>query len=392
VKKLCIIGRGTAGAQAAAHFYTYLDPKHFEIEWCFADSIQTQSVGEGSTLWLPQNLWNTTGFTHEDIPAIGGTEKVGVLKQGWGKDGKKFMHSFPPHLSAIHFSAHMLHDYILNRFKDKISIVREKVDTNNIDADYVFDCTGTPTSFEGLRKAKYIPVNAAYVVQCLWDRPEFNYTVAFARPYGWVFAIPLQNRCSVGYIYNEDINTEQDVEQDIKEIIRELNLNQNETPGNKISFNSYWRHVNFTDSYAYSGNASFFLEPLEAASTSAIDFIQRKFFDFLVYEESTEELNEQYNKYISEMETMISLHYFSGSVFNTEFWKYAVSLSEESIALASSDPYFVEQIKKSLSSIHSKNLAADPFGVEYGTWGTYSYAMNIKGLGIEDNLCRALKL
>ena len=47
------------------------------------------------------------------------------------------------------------------------------------------------------------------------------------------------------------------------------------TDTNSFSFNNYYRKQNFTDRVVYNGNASFFLEPMEATSVGCMDHIQR---------------------------------------------------------------------------------------------------------------------
>ena len=114
MKKLAIIGRGTAGVLACAHFTRY--QKDIEIELHFDADIKPQPVGEGSTLVMADSLYNTLGFTHSDLPKIDGTFKSGVYKKNWGKT-TDFVHNFYGRAISYHFNASKLQNFIINEFE-----------------------------------------------------------------------------------------------------------------------------------------------------------------------------------------------------------------------------------------------------------------------------------
>ena len=126
---------------------------------------------------------------------------------------------------------------------------------------------------------EYIPVNSVYVTQCFWPEPKFDYTLTVARPYGWVWGIPLQNRCSIGF-----------------------------------SFKYYYRNVNFLEKLGYNGNASFFLEPLEATSISSMIMISKLCAGYVLgVNDSLDYINNVYTLKLKHVENMINLHYLAGS-------------------------------------------------------------------------------
>ena len=280
MKKVSIIGRGTAGALGALHLSTHLNKDEFEVEWLFDNSIPTRSVGEGSTLNLPTTLYEATGLTYSGLHKIGGTLKTGIKKSGWG-NGEEFNFDFVGGV-AYHFQASMLQQYSLDYLREKVSIKDTYVgDVSDIDSDFVFDCRGTPKELdERFVISDNITLNTAKIWQCPWDAPRFDYTLALARPYGWVFGIPLSNRLSIGYLYNRDYATLEMIEEDIKVIFKEYDIEPGED-GNYIEFNSYYRKENFDGRVGHSGNASFFLEPLEATSTATMDQCHRHMFDMI---------------------------------------------------------------------------------------------------------------
>lgn len=388
-KKIAVVGKGTAGSQAILHFTRYLED--YDVVWYFDPNKPVQSVGEGSTIELPRNLYNALEFHPQDLPKIDGTFKTGIYKENWGTANKSFFHYFMPPFVSYHFNAVELQNYIYGIMKDKITIVEEEVNYDELDVDFVLNASGKPESYEDFHISEYIPVNSAYIVQCKWDYPRFDYTLTIARKHGWVFGIPLQNRCSIGYIYNKDITTEEEIAEDIQCIFEEYNLIPSTKP-NKLSFNNYYRKVNFEENgrVAHTGNASFFLEPLEATSISTMDKIQRSCFDMLVGNTTVEQENQRYSKFINGVETLIMLHYASGSPFKTDFWEYAQERGLNKIRDSFNDPEFKEMYEIA-KYINSPSLAPTVDIVpEYGNWWAGSYVLNLRGLGLLDIIDKSL--
>lgn len=384
-KRVAIIGRGTAGAQAAAHLSHYM-PEH-EVCWYFDDSIKPQAVGEGSNLILPKNMHTTLAFSYDELmKKVDGSVKLGIYKSNWGKTGKDFIHFFPMSQTAVHFNAIGLQNYILERLKadKKVTIVEKNVTAKTVDADFVMDCSGKPDSYEEFHIPKYIPVNSVHVNQCFWDYPRLNYTLTEARPYGWVFGIPLQNRCSIGYLYNNNINTLDEIKEDINVVIDKYNLQKSDTT-NTFSFGNYYRKQNFEGNIAYNGNASFFLEPLEATSTHMMDNIQRLAWDVWHGNFNTDVANRTYDRQITEIERTIMLHYFAGSAFDTEFWRFAQDRGEQCMAEAMKDPRFLYHFNV-VKSGKKENEIQSSVESHYGTWWEGSFIQNIQGLGILNSL------
>jgi len=377
-KRIAIIGKGTAGSQSIIHFLRFMPD--CEIHWYFDENIETQSVGEGSGLDLPRNLFENLNFSCENLDKIDATLKIGIYKSGWGENGTPFLHGFPSPNVGLHFNAKSLQNFILDEIKDKVVIHNKNIKFSDINADYIMDCSGKPNSYEEFYKSPFIPVNSVYITQCYWEYPKFQHTLTIARPYGWVFGIPLKNRCSIGYLFNMNINNLDDIRNDVLNIFKEYNLNPSENTRH-LEFNNYYRKQNFTERVIFNGNRSFFLEPLEATSISLMNIIQRDSFDVWNLNISIEQANLKYIRSIREIETMIMLHYFSGSIYNTEFWKYAKENGKQSIENSlKHDKKFLEFIQYALNIKQSNLCDQKP---SYGSWWVGSFCQNIKGLGIE---------
>ena len=385
MKKIAVIGKGTAGCMSAAFYRCRTD---CEVDWYFDPDIKPQSVGEGSNLVLPSRLNEFFAFGAREYSKIDATVKTGIYKQNWGKGMQPFLHDFPSPHTALHFSAPKLQDYIHSKLKNHVNVKPMNVVTEEVDADFVVDCTGKPVSYESYKQSDYIPVNSVYVTQCYWDYPRFNYTLTIARPYGWVFGIPLANRCSIGYMYNKDINTLEEVIADVQNIFDEYKLDPSDTT-NAFSFKNYRRRNNIEGNIAYNGNASFFLEPLEATSFSTVDSINTIIDRHWFHESSLEESNKRYDDWIDANESVIMLHYYAGSDFKTPFWDYAEERGKKCIENCSQP--FNYMLKESISPpglgsyqnyFPEQFFPPEEFVTVRNTWWEGSFAQNKLGLGI----------
>lgn len=376
-KKITILGAGTAGCYSAAFFDHHLFNSPYEVEWIFDPSIKPQAVGEGSTLDFPLALETILDFNYNHLKEIHGTFKQGIMKMNWGKQGKDFMHYFPLARNGLHFNATELQQFIIRELLHRPKLI--KVHTKNIqsydevDADVILDCRGTPRDFGNYELIDTIPVNSVYVTQCYWDLPTFDTTLACARPYGWVFGIPLTNRCSIGYLYNKDITGIEQVKEDVQQIFKDHNLTPS-TDTNSFSFKNYHRKINFTDRVIYNGNASFFMEPLEATSIWLMGWINRITLDVLAGW-SNDEANTLYLRLCRDLQHLIGFHYAAGSKWDNEFWKHAQKVglkSYEQMIEKGSDFY----------NFFQNNPKTGFVGAEYGTWGATSYDMHFKNIGL----------
>lgn len=396
MKKYAVIGRGTVGCMSALQMK--LNFPDATVEWHYDPSIKPQAVGEGTTLTLPLLLNNTLGFGPRDFHLVDGYVKTGIFKRGWSPTEEEFIHEFPSPLVALHFNANKMQDYVYGRLKDHVDLFEHNVTPDNIDADYIIDCSGRPKDYSQHSPSPYIPVNSVHVNQCYWDAPKFSHTLTIARPYGWVFGIPLQNRCSVGYLYNNEINTLEEVKEDIKAIFSDFDLIPSEDT-NSFSFKNYSKNRNFTDRVASNGNASFFLEPLEAMSFGMANNVIDNAMNCIQGAYSTEQANMEYVTLIRNVERIIMLHYFAGSKYNTPFWDYAQERGERCMENGKYDEAFCTMVKhaypagifgKAPEVIFNSGRASMDFLNLNNLWWSPSWAQNLDGLGIRNKLEKIL--
>ncbi len=366
--RLAIIGKGTAGAMAYNHFANYTN---YEIDCYFDNSKKEQSVGEGTTISLPRTLHHTIDFEYHMLPEIDGNYKNGIEYIDWVNEN--FMHTFPAPDISMHFNAIKLQEYLKDKNKNRVTFKDTNVENiYDINADYIIDCSGTPNKYDNFEFAKYIPVNSAYVRQCNWDYPKYDYTLCIAAEWGWIFGIPLSNRMSWGYIYNQEITEHEVIKQQLLKVIDSYGMKPTRKE-NRLEFSNYYRKENFFERIAYNGNASFFLEPMEATSLTTVDNINRKVFDILENGADCNKQNIWYKEKFKELQDIIVMHYLGANKYDNEFWTYAKNLAEECLSNTS------YRFKDIIKNVHDNDYELDN---DYGVWGMHSFKQNIYSMNI----------
>ena len=106
IRRIVIVGGGTAGWMAAAAFTSLLDRRNLEIILVESDEIGTVGVGEATI--PPLQAFNHMVGIDEDqfLAAAQGTFKLGIEFVGWGAEGERYFHPFGPHgqdYRGVHF-------------------------------------------------------------------------------------------------------------------------------------------------------------------------------------------------------------------------------------------------------------------------------------------------
>ena len=386
MKKLSIIGKGTAGALSAAYFSRHTD---WEIDWYYDPNIKPVPVGEACATSLPYLLKDCINFKHSDLEKIDGNLKFGIRKIDWNGTGDYYEEFLPP-IVAYHFNANKLQDFIEDKLKTKVNIIHKNITSlDNIDGDYILNCMGKTKNEDEYNSIDCLPVNSAYVTQCYWDYPKFQYTISIAKEYGWCFVIPLKNRCAVGYVYNDNYSTLDIIKEDVKEIFKTFNLEPSDTTIS-LKFKSYFKKNNFDNRIVYNGNASFFLEPLEAFPIGIMtQIITNSYKIWHKNDLSLQKANEIFHKSIEETQTMILMHYFAGSKYNNEFWKFAQDRAKQK--LSKSIKMILQDYSKAINNGQSPDqfnnfLQGNFLNTKDDLWYLRLFHLNFNGLGLKDRI------
>lgn len=384
--KIAVIGKGTAGALALTDLQLEIN-EGLEVDWYFDPNINPQPVGEGTTLQFPALLRSKLGLNYDDLDRFDYSPKEGIYYYGWGGNNNSYLNGFSVGGIGLHFNAVKFQEYIYDRFKNhkNVNIIEKNIFSNNIDADYIIDCSGKPHSLDdNYEIPEFICVNAVHVTQCYWDYPKFRHTKAIARPYGWVFMIPLDNRCSVGYLYNHKFNSLEEVQQDVKNLFYEWNLiPSNDT--NSFHFNNYYKKEMLDKNILYTGNKGFFLEPMEATSIDTTLISISEFKNYLQGNITKNELNENMNDWFKEVEFIIMIHYSVGSKWKNQFWEYAEDRGKKCIEKFLENPKFYDKIHKMINHniIDKVYPGAASLNNTIGGWAENNLKINLDGLKLE---------
>ena len=354
LRKIAVVGRGTAGAMAAAHVTRLLPEGEHELHHIYDSRIPVIGVGEGSWPSLVRELHQLTGLPHETVQQrLQGTRKYGVAFEGWGRRNRDFTHYFTPQQVsyAYHLSADFMGDLLQESTRaEHIDARVQKISRTEGGAvvefegrspetyDLVFDARGFPRELNAAEhiNISFIPTNTAVIRRC----PEVinanqgepvrepTYTRAVARPHGWVFVIPLTAHTSYGYIFNRDLTSLEEVESDFDKLLETEGVKEFEQRA-VIPFPNFIHREIYDGAIARVGNAAAFMEPLEATAIVSAQ-LQVGMVLHMRLNRSPEFLEGDapvVNRFLINNMLCYGLfvgwHYSCGSSIDSEFWRYA---------------------------------------------------------------------
>lgn len=354
LRRIAVLGRGTAGSLAASSVSSLLPEGEYELHHIYDSRIPVIGVGEGSWPTLVPQLRQLTKLPYETIQQrLKGTRKYGIAFEGWGRRNRDFIHYFSPQqvAYAYHLSADLLGD-LLHESTNAHHIDRKVLNITRVDGgaevefeggereryDLVFDARGFPRQHDPGQHIdiSFIPTNKAIIRRCpaiIEEEPgkaatQYTYTRSIARPHGWVFVIPLTAHTSYGYVYNSEISSQEEVEADFDELLETDGVPEFEQRA-VIAFPNFVHRRIYDGAVARVGNAAAFMEPLEA---TAIGFAQMQIAMVLHMrlnrpvehlERDAPAINRFLIKDVFCNGLFVGWHYSCGSIHNSEFWRYA---------------------------------------------------------------------
>ena len=354
MRKIAVVGRGTAGSLAAANVTHLLADGEYELHHIYDSRIPVIGVGEGSWPSLVQELQKLTKLPHETVQQrLKGTRKYGVAFEGWGRRNRDFTHYFTPQQVsyAYHLSAdlmgELLHESTRARHIDgKVRNIARVAGGAQIEFedlgperyDLVFDARGFPKELRPDQHIdiSFIPTNTAVIRRCpaiIEERQEgtvlqHTYTRAVARPHGWIFVIPLTVHTSYGYIFNRDVTSLVEVESDFDTFLEGDGVSEFEQRA-VISFPNFVHRHMFDGAVARIGNAAAFMEPLEATAIVSAQ-IQIGMILHIRLNRSVAQVERDapvVNRFLVNSILCYGLfvgwHYSVGSRYDGGFWSYA---------------------------------------------------------------------
>lgn len=354
MKKIAVVGRGTAGSLAAASVAHQHPDRDHELHHIYDSRIPVIGVGEGSWPSLVQELQKLTDLSHESVQQrLKGTRKYGVAFEGWGRRNQDFTHYFTPQQVsyAYHLSADLLAELLEESTRAEqvdakvLNIAKvdggARIDFENRASeryDLVFDARGFPKEFDPDEHIdiSFIPTNTAVIRRCPAIFEERNegpvvqhtYTRAVARPHGWVFVIPLTAHTSYGYIFNRDVTSLDEVESDFDSFLEADGIAEFEQRA-VIQFPNFVHRQLYDGAIARVGNAAAFMEPLEATAIVSAQIqigmvLQMRLNrEIELLERDAPVVNRFLINNVLCYGLFVGWHYSCGSRYDSEFWRYA---------------------------------------------------------------------
>src|SRR6266542_1108870 len=340
IRKIVIVGGGSAGWMTAMILANALITKGVEIEVIESPVVGIIGVGEGSTPWL-RGFFDSLGIEESEwMPECNATYKCGITFDKWStKPGfESYFHPFASmllgqylHKKALqrgvkHRSCHVT-GVQLNERGEIASLSTQEGEP--IRADFFVDCTG----FAGLliQKALDTPFvsfsnnlfnDAAIALPSPIDDVIPSQTISTALKHGWRWRIPLTSRYGNGYVYSSAFCSADEAEHELRE---GLGLLDSPTPARhlKMKIGRVTKHVN--KNCLAVGLSQGFIEPLEA---TALLFIQRTVTSFVelleagdMDEAARDKLNRRINDHFEGTRDYIVTHYKTNTRTDTDYWR-----------------------------------------------------------------------
>lgn len=369
--KITVLGKGNAGCVSALHFNywgSFLN-KPIEVEVIHDSKISPVPVGQATTLPLPRLLWQALGA---DVASkFSYTQKTGIMYENWGTKNKYIMHHFPFGSYSLHFNPAQFQRFVLDNLKVNFIEKDENVVTyNEIDADYIIDCRGTPKSFKGY-DTLINPLNHVLLGSLPVKANDVSWTRTIATKDGWCFYIPLQERVSLGYNFNDKVTTMKKAENNFKELFGIDKINAH------FPFKQYVAQNPVIDNRVIlNGNRFFFLEPLEATAVNTYQRWCQLIWDVIVDKKWGFDVSYKHIRdYINKIQSFILYHYQHGSSYKTPFWTYAKKLAKTK---GDKDLQIIMDNIQNLKQPYLRSISTND--TEYAQWETWNLKLWYDGV------------
>jgi len=383
-----VIGIGTAGLQSLAYMLGHY-PDDMKIVSIYDPNTKILGIGESTTTFLPYTLSTGLDFTFlDDGPLLDATVKHGVKYSNWTEE-EFHSHILPPY-HGIHFNNFKLGEFVLSRAREfyperfseltgKIENITQDSDKVTItindelyDFDYIVDCTGYPLDYSDYTVYEDMPVNKCFV-NMVQEPGDWNYTHHYATENGWMFGIPLQTRQGWGYLFNDNITTDNEAKQDIAKL---FNTNVKDLSLREFKFKNYHSNNIINGRIALNGNKALFFEPLEALSGTFYEAVVVEFSEVIFGNKTSEHANRKLISHAHVYKDFICFVYSGGSTYDSKFW----NITKEKVKLHLEQSESFIDIVKRMRSINSWEYANERivmFPVSIDLWNLIDKEMKL---------------
>jgi tryptophan 7-halogenase len=354
VRKIAVVGIGSAGILSICNLLPELPS--YRIYSINDPSIPSVGIGESTNPFFLESMFKCLRVTSTQVlksDALDATIKHGTFFKDWAdKDFLNPLFGEAPGRIAIHFNTYKIKDYAFsiirqrykNQFKEiegHVSKIENRdnraivvVDNEELDFDYVIDCRGFPKGNDDEYVFMKMPANRCLVhnVEGNFTVDDWGYTLHQATQDGWMFGVPLRNRKSYGYLFNDtftDINTAK------KNFSNLIGVEESKLQNIEYKFRSYYTKRILNGRIFKNGNTASFLEPMFASSLFLYNFNINMFLDYIHGSvNDPNRVNYIFYKQLRKVHDLICFFYNGGNKFNTDFWKYAKQYSQANLKIS----------------------------------------------------------
>lgn len=343
-KTIAVVGLGTAGIQSLAHFLSQMD-NSWTIISISDPSIPIIGIGESTNPTFVTTLEEGAHFSMvEELEKqeMLSTIKLGTKYVNWREHS--FINAFAKSSIGIQMDSHLLKEWALPRFRSIWGLKFQEIEGNvkeikniddkalvNIDNkeyvyDFVIDCTGFPKTYD-----EYEIIDGVTNHALIHNKIESHnplVTEHIATKDGWMFTVPLANRLSCGYIFNDKITT---VEQAKINFSKEINVPINKLNNIEYKYISYHAKKTIDKRIIKNGNKAMFFEPMFGNSLIGYGLINQSAYRYIVGQISEQEANNICKYNFTFIYECIFWHYSQGSLYETDFWKISKNKAKEMI-------------------------------------------------------------
>jgi tryptophan halogenase len=424
MKKICIVGGGTAGLISALILKTRFSS--LQIDLVKSDKIGIIGVGEGSTEhW--QEFTNFVGIALKElITETDATFKGGIMFEDWtekpyyhnviddilnikcGQYQSGYAHAIINNLESIdytnkhnwsnrinpdnlpkqfHFNTFKLNSFLLKKCRERnINIFNDEITKVNIENgqiqsiesdlekyehDFYIDSTGfkrlliSKLGVKWQSYSEYLPMNEAIAFPTP-DTDEYTpYTLSKALSSGWMWRIPTNGRWGNGYVFNNKyINAEQAKKECEDYLGYEVEIGKN------IKFEAGALQKAWVGNCVATGLSSSFIEPLEASSIGTS--IQQAFMLMhliINYKQTDIDLyNTRFNYIVENTRDFVLLHYLTGKK-DSDFWREF-------------KPNLPDTLKNNLDKWQHRLPIEEDFPGNYQLFNEFNFAIILKELDL----------
>jgi len=360
-RRIAVVGVGSAGLLTLSHLCTWLD-ETWQVVAVHNPGRKILGIGESTNGAFVSVLERATEFSlasSEDLAALDATMKYGSKFVNWRE--RDWVNPLLSGNVAIHFNNRRLKDFVFARltalwrgqFSALEADVREiqnyadhvtlNTDKGSFDFDYVVDCSGTPSSFDGYTMSDCTLLDRC-LVHSVKDYEYEPFTEHIATRDGWMFGVPLKGYKTYGYLYRDELTDAGAAEAEMKRLLGTEHLEAGAYDA-KYAFRCYYANQVVSGRVCKNGNKALFFEPLLAKSMFLYIYIARLIVDYAMNGQDPAQCNGLFIKAVQEMEDVISYYYQGGSNFETEFWKASVERARTRLARRTEFSDYLEKLR-----------------------------------------------